>query len=129
MIMSLTRSNELLGRESTQLSLPGSVKRASGRIADAAIEIGDFILLAPIFVPDLDEVRSFADRVHTKGLPWRGVAFGSRANYEPESASVPAGSKAKFTPASFCLGDANAWCYCLTWEDGIAEEPDRDRHG
>jgi hypothetical protein len=94
-----------------------------GRIAAAGIEIGDFVLVTPIFVPDTDEVRAFAEKLHAQGKPWRGIAFGWAAHYEPASDEVPEGSKAKFDPASFCLGDANAWCYCLTWEDGDDQEP------
>jgi hypothetical protein len=80
-------------------------------------------LVTPIFVPDVEEVRAFAEQLHAKGGLWRGIAFGWSASYEPENDEVPEGSRAEFTPASFCLGDANAWCYCLTWEDGNEMEP------
>ena len=102
--------------------MPGIVTRPSGRIANAAIDLDGFTLVTPIFVPDKDEVRAFADQLHAKGQAWFGIAFGWQASYEPESDQVPEGSKAEFLPASFCLGDASAWCYCLTW-DYPGEEP------
>lgn len=107
---------------STKLFVPGIITKAGGRIADAAIDLGGFILVTPIFVPDTDEVRAFANQLHAKGQLWRGIAFGWEASYEPESDIVPEGSHAEFSPASFSLGDASAWCYCLTW-DYPGEEP------
>jgi hypothetical protein len=117
--MSLVKSREPSETKQAGFSLPGSVKRANGRIASAAIEIDDdFTLIAPVFVPDLADVRAFAEQIHKQGKAWRGIAFGWSAHYEPKSGRVPAGSKALFDPASFCVGDATAWCYCATWEDG-----------
>jgi hypothetical protein len=100
------------------------VKPPGGRIARAGIDVGDdYVLIAPVFIPDLADVRAFAQELHVQKQPWRGVGFGWEANYEPASQDVPEDSKATFTPASFCIGDALAWCVCLSWDDGDDKPP------
>lgn len=115
--MSSTKLKESSQAGQVKLLPPGSTIKVNGTIEQAAIQINGFTLMAPVFVPDLDEVRAFAEELHEKGEPWQGKAFGWHGHYEPANDDVPPGSKATINPASFTLGDATAWCYTRTWED------------
>ena len=77
----------------------------------------------PVVVPDLDEVRAFARRLHTSGEPWQGEAFGWQAEYIPETDSRPLGSRLTFTPAEFWIGESGVWFFSVTWEIGRAASP------
>lgn len=83
----------------------------------------DHISIIPIFVPDIDEVRRFAAKLHTEGKPWKGVAFGWPAEYNPERPEPPLDSKMTFTPADFCIGESGIWFFSLAWEHGHDAEP------
>lgn len=123
--MNLAPSNELLSNGQKKFDNVGTPNRKNGKIVSAAIEIdNNFTLIAPIFVPDVADLKAFAEQLHQTGEAWQGLAFGWYATYEPQGhRNVPEGSKVAVSPASFCLGDATAWCYCLTWDDGIDQEP------
>ena len=79
--------------------------------------------MAPIMVPDLDEVRSFAAQMHAEGEVWTGEAFGWPAEYNPERSEPPLDSKMTFTPADFCIGESGIWFFSLMWEHGSDAEP------
>jgi len=79
--------------------------------------------IVPIIVPDLDEVRAFAAKLHTKGEPWQGEAFGWQVEYSPQRAELPLDSKMKFTPADFCIGESDIWFFSLMWEYGKDAKP------
>ena len=79
--------------------------------------------MAPIVLPDLDEVRSFAAQLHAGGEVWTGEAFGWPAEYNPERPEPPLDSKMTFTPADFCIGESGIWFFSLMWEHGSDAEP------
>jgi len=74
-------------------------------------------------VPDLDEVREFAARLHARGEAWQGEAFGWPAEYNPERPEPPLDSKMTFTPADFSIGESGIWFFSLMWEHGSDVEP------
>ena len=74
--------------------------------------------LVPIVIPDLGEVRSFANTLHVQGKTWSGEAFGWQAEYNPERSEPPLDSKLTFTPADFCIGESDIWFFSLAWERG-----------
>lgn len=77
----------------------------------------------PIVIPDLDEVRAFAAKLHAEGKPWQGEAFGWQAEYTPENPEPPLDSKMTFTPADFCIGESGIWFFSLMWEHGKDKAP------
>lgn len=77
----------------------------------------------PIVIPDLDEVRAFAAKLHVEGKLWQGEAFGWQAEYNPESPEPPLDSKMTFTPADFCIGESGIWFFSLMWERGKNNAP------
>ena len=79
--------------------------------------------IVPVVVPDLDEVRVFAARLHAQGKEWKGEAFGWSAEYNPERPEPPLDSKMTFTPADFCIGESGIWFFSLMWERGKDAEP------
>ena len=79
--------------------------------------------ILPVVIPDLSEVRAFANHLHTTGKSWKGEIFGWQAEYTPESRKKPAGSKMQFTPADFWIGESGIWFYSLMWERGKNKEP------
>lgn len=79
--------------------------------------------ILPLAIPELGEVRSIAGRLHSAGRHWRGQLFGWPAEYSPESRKRPAGSKMRFTPADFWIGESGIWFYSFMWEQGKSNEP------
>ena len=77
----------------------------------------------PVVIPDLREVKAFANHLHTIGKHWQGELFGWQAEYTPESRKKPAASKMRFTPADFWIGESGIWFYSLMWEHGKNKEP------
>jgi hypothetical protein len=77
----------------------------------------------PVVIPDLSEVKAFASHLHAAGKHWQGEMFGWPAEYTPESRKKPSGSKMRFTPADFCIGESGIWFYSLMWERGKNEPP------
>ena len=49
---------------------------------------GNHISVIPIVIPNLDEVRKFAAKLHAEGMPWEEV-FGWQAEYNPERPEPP----------------------------------------
>ncbi len=77
----------------------------------------------PLALPELSEVNAFAHHLHALGRHWKGEIFGWQAEYTPESRKKPAGSKMRFTPADFWIGESGIWFYSLMWEHGKDKEP------
>ena len=77
----------------------------------------------PLAIPDLSEVKAFANHVHSLGKHWQGEIFGWPAEYAPESRKKPAASKMRFTPADFWIGESGIWFYSLMWEHGKHKPP------
>jgi hypothetical protein len=83
----------------------------------------NYASIVPVVVPDLDEVREFAAKLHAEGRAWKGEAFGWQAEYNPERPEPPLDSKMTFTPADFCIGESGIWFFSLMWEHGSDAEP------
>jgi len=79
--------------------------------------------ILPLVIPDLAEVRAFANHLHGVGKRWNGELFGWQAEYTPESRKKPAGSKMSFTPADFWIGESGIWFFSLMWEHGKHQQP------
>lgn len=83
----------------------------------------DYAAIVPVAIPELDEVRAFAAKLHSKGKAWKGDAFSWQAEYNPERPEPPLGSKMTFTPADFCIGESGIWFFSLMWEHGSDAPP------
>jgi len=83
----------------------------------------DHASIVPVIVPDLDEVRAFATKLHAENKAWKGEAFGWQAEYNPAQSEPPLDSKMTFTPADFCIGESGIWFFSLMWEHGSDVEP------
>jgi len=68
-------------------------------------------LVLPVMIPDLSEVKAFAAHLHRAERPWKGEIFGWQSEYTPEKRKKPAGSKMKFTPADFWIGESGRGDY------------------
>ncbi len=94
------------------------------RTVKAKLELyEDEIIVIPIIIPDVDDIKTFANKLHTSGQVWKGEAFGWQAEYTPERSEVPLDSNMTFTPADFCIGDSSLWFYSLMWEQGGNNKP------
>jgi len=62
--------------------------------------------ILPLSVPDLKEVKAFANHLHSLGAHWQGELFGWQAEYTPESDKKPEDSNMTFTPLIFRLAKA-----------------------
>lgn len=80
-------------------------------------------VIVPIVVPELDEVRALAQRLHAAGEAWQGEVLGWPAEYHPGTADPPPDSKMTFTPADFCLGESGIWFFSMMWEHGHSAPP------
>lgn len=83
----------------------------------------DYSPVLPVVIPDLNEVKAFANHLHTVGKAWKGELFGWSAEYTPERRKKPAGSKMRFTPADFWIGESEIWFFSLMWEHGKHRAP------
>lgn len=83
----------------------------------------DYSPILPLAIPDLNEVRAFAQYLHTIGKHWQGEIFGWSAEYLPASRKRPANSNMRFTPADFWIGESGIWFYSLMWEHGKSQDP------
>jgi len=79
--------------------------------------------ILPVVIPDLGEVKALANHLHTTGRPWQGEILGWQAEYTPESRKKPSGSKMRFAPADFWIGESGIWFFSLMWEHGKTKEP------
>ena len=75
--------------------------------------MSDDASIVPIVVPDLDEVRAFAAKLHAEGKAWNGEAFGWQAEYNPERPESPLDSKMTFMPADSCIRERGIWFFSL----------------
>lgn len=85
----------------------------------------------PIAIPDLKEVRVFAERLHQLGKSYQDRMWGWELSYEPEinepeaEVQVPDGkggfvteTMPLWTPASFAIGESGVWFFSMLWENG-----------
>ena len=84
---------------------------------------GELVPVVPIVIPDLNEVRKFAKKLHAAGKTWAGEVFGWSAEYNRERPEPPLDSKMTFTPADFSIGENGVWFFSLTWEHGKDKDP------
>lgn len=73
--------------------------------------------------PDLQEIHTFANHLHSLDVYWQGEIFGWQAEYAPERAKKPIDSNMTFTPADFWIGESGIWFFSLMWEQGKDKEP------
>ena len=83
----------------------------------------DYSPVLPVVIPDVSEVKAFAHHLHAAGKRWQGEIFGWQAEYTPESCKRPPGSKMRFSPADFWIGESGIWFYSLMWEHGKNKGP------
>jgi hypothetical protein len=83
----------------------------------------EFQPIVPVFLPDVEAVRAFAQQIHEQNEYWQGEAFGWEAEYHPSRQESPPHSKMSFTPAEFWIGDATIWGFSMMWEDGDDHPP------
>ena len=94
------------------------------RTVKAKLELyEDMPIIVPIVIPEIAEVKLWANQLHQQGQAWRGEMGGWQAEYNPERAEPPLDSKMTFTPADFCMGESDIWFYSLMWEQGKDNEP------
>lgn len=67
-------------------------------------------------IPDLKEVKAFANHLHSLGKSWQ-------AEYTPEREHKPVDSNMTFTPADFWIGESGIWFFSLMWEHGKEKDP------
>lgn len=79
--------------------------------------------IIPITIPNIEEVKDFANQLHEIGKEWKGEFVGWQAEYNPEKKELPIDSKMTFTPADFCIGESGIWFFSLMWEKGKDAEP------
>jgi hypothetical protein len=79
--------------------------------------------IIPVLLPNLAEVRRFAQLLHAANRPWEGEFWGWTAEYNPQKSERPLDSKMTFTPADFCLGESGIWFFSMMWEQGYDQPP------
>ncbi|MCB0106674.1 MAG: hypothetical protein KDE53_12215 [Caldilineaceae bacterium] len=90
----------------------------------------------PVALPDLQEVRAFAERLHQLGQSYQDRVWGWELSYEPEinepeaEVQVPDGQGGFVTetmdlwaPASFAIGESGIWFFSMLWENGTDQPP------
>jgi hypothetical protein len=56
------------------------VRKIKGTITRVRVTIDqEFQPVVPLFIPDLDGVREFAEELHNQNIDWQGAVFGWEA--------------------------------------------------
>ena len=100
------------------------------------IPFADNEYTVPVQVPELVEVREYANVLHLRGEAYQGQMWGWPVHYEPELIEENAlfelpdegnGMKRERrrhdSPASFTVGESGIWFFSLLWENGRDAEP------
>ncbi len=87
-------------------------------------------------IPELAEVREYANVLHLQNDPYQGQMWDWPVYYEPELVEENAlfelpdnddGMKQErrshYSPASFTVGESGIWFFSLLWENGRNAEP------
>jgi hypothetical protein len=90
----------------------------------------------PIAIPEMEQVRALASRLHAVGKSYQDRVWGWEVTYEPEvdepaaEVEVPDGQGGfrsqrmpLWTPASFTIGESGVWFFSLLWENGSDQPP------
>jgi hypothetical protein len=90
----------------------------------------------PVAIPDVQEVRAFAERLHQVGQSYQDRVWGWELSYEPEinepeaEVQIPDGKGGFVTetmpiwaPASFAIGESGVWFFSMLWENGVDQPP------
>lgn len=90
----------------------------------------------PVAVPDLADVRTLANRLHTIGKEYSGTIWGWPVQYDPELHEEAAefqipdkqgGYRIEirpfWSPASFTIGESGVWFFSMLWENGHDKPP------
>lgn len=83
----------------------------------------EYTPIVPIVIPDLRDVRQFANQLHKLGKVWAGEFQSWQAEYYPERVDPPLDSNMRFTPAEFCIGESDIWFFSMMWEHGSDQAP------
>lgn len=92
-------------------------------IIEAPTEINGQPLIVPVALPDPDEVKQLALKLHTAGKEYQGEFAGWPVHYYPMRPKPLFGSSLSFTPAGFTIGRLSVWAMSIDWEDGQDAEP------
>jgi len=120
------RGDEIYERRNTKMISLKHGEKSNGNVATAKVKIkthDDYAAIVLLAIPNLDEVKGFAAKLHAKGKAWKGEAFGWQAEYNPQRPEPPLDSKMTFTPADFRIGESGIWFFSLMWEHGNDAEP------
>jgi hypothetical protein len=102
----------------------GKRKKISGTIAKVRVAIDEeFRPTIPVLIPDIQDIRDLAIKLHRTKENWQGNVFGWDAEYISSLAEAPENSQMTFTPATFWIGDATIWGFSMMWEDGDDQPP------
>ena len=87
-------------------------------------------------VPELAEVREYANVLRLCGEVYEGQMWGWSVHYEPElieenalfelpdeNSGMKRERRRHFSPASFTVGESGIWFFSLLWENGRDAEP------
>ena len=90
----------------------------------------------PVAIPDVQEVRALAERLHQLGQSYQDRVWGWELSYEPEidepeaEVQIPDGKGGFVTetmpiwaPASFAIGESGVWFFSMLWESGVDQPP------
>jgi hypothetical protein len=90
----------------------------------------------PVAIPDVQEVRALAERLHQLGQSYQDRVWGWELSYEPEidepeaEVQIPDGKGGFVTetmpiwaPASFAIGERGVWFFSMLWESGVDQPP------
>jgi hypothetical protein len=93
-------------------------------------------VVIPVTVPDLEDVRLLAYRLHMANQPFEDVVWGWPVYYDPEvneeeaGFDIPDGAggfrteyRLFWSPASFTIGESGVWFFSLLWEEGRDSKP------
>lgn len=100
------------------------------------IPLGDNEYIVPVQVPELAEVREYANVLHLRGEAYEGKMWGWPVHYDPELIEENAlfelpdngdgmkqEQRSHYSPASFTVGESGIWFFSLLWENGREAEP------
>jgi len=74
-------------------------------------------------VPELSDIKEFANKLHLQNTYWKGEYLGWQAEYNPQTNEKPVDSNMQFAPANFWIGESGIWFFSLMWEHGKDKEP------
>ena len=80
-------------------------------------------VVLPIALPEIEDIRKLAIKLHGRGAPYTDTLWGWPVKYSPSTSTPVPDSHMTFTPADFFIGVWPIWWVSLMWEDGDDQEP------